>query len=452
MRRDFDRFVERLPQATKDSVRQASILRTQGRARALGEVFGDRLEETRQAAASLKEDVLANLKTLLLRFEGACEASGTRVHWAFDAAEARQIVSEIVARRCGFGDVIVKGKSMATEEIGLNEHLAGLGYQVVETDLGEFVVQITDDTPSHIVTPIIHKTRFEVAAAFEREGLGNYTESPEELTLQARNHLREKFRSAKVGISGVNFAIADTGRLVIVENEGNNRLSTTAPDVHIALMGIEKLLPDEESLPEFLHLLAGSGVGQTLTTYVHFIQGPRRNDETDGPQEVHVVLLDNGRTATLNSPLRSILRCIRCGACLNACPVYREGSGHAYGHVYSGPLGAIMAPMLGGVETYGQLARASTLCGRCESVCPVAIPIPSMLLELRRQGTDRKLTKNLDWRPFVVACKRLWIWKSALALLRWAPGLAFGRSGWTKSHRAPEAEGREFRRWWNERS
>lgn len=452
MRRDFDRFVERLPQAIKDSVRHASILRTQGRARALAEVFGDRLEETRRAAASVKDEVLADLKALLIQFESACVASGTQVHWAFDAAEARQIIAEVAGRHCGQGDVIVKGKSMATEEIHLNEHLSSLGYQVVETDLGEFVVQITGDTPSHIVTPIIHKTRFDVAAAFEREGLGNYTESPEELTLQARKHLRQKFRSARVGISGVNFAIADTGRLVIVENEGNNRLSTTAPDVHVAVMGIEKLLPDEESLPEFLHLLAGSGVGQTLTTYVHLIQGPRKSDESDGPREVHVVFLDNGRSATLNSPLRSVLRCIRCGACLNACPVYREGSGHAYGHVYSGPLGAVMAPMVGGVERFGELARASTLCGRCESVCPVAIPIPSLLLELRRQGIDRKATQGLNWKPFVAACLRLRMWKSALALLRLAPGLALGRSGWMKSHRAPEAVGREFRRWWNERS
>ncbi|MBX7135965.1 MAG: lactate utilization protein [Fimbriimonadaceae bacterium] len=349
--------------------------------------------------------------------------------------------------------MIAKAKSMATEEIHLNPALEAAGFLPVETDLGEYVVQIDGDRPSHIVTPIIHKNRFEVARSFEREGLGPYTEDPAELTLQARAALREKFREAVVGISGVNFGIAETGRLVLVENEGNNRFSTTAPKVHIALMGIEKILPKEADLPLFLKLLAGSATGQRFATYIHLITGPRQPDETDGPEEVHLVLLDNGRSKILESKYREVLRCIRCGACLNVCPVYRQAGGHAYRHVYSGPIGAVLAPLLEGLDATGDLAKASSLCGACEEVCPVKIPLPDMLLELRDEGIQSGAIKEaIPWNRFAQGASSPLLWRAGLFLLPMAGKLAPGAlTDWTEMREPPQRVGRSFRKWWDER-
>jgi len=384
-RQSVEQFSRSVPAETVKSVRTASALKVESRKSALKEAFED-VDAARSQAAHIKSYTLDNLGSLLVQLELKCRLNGIVVHWAKDATSANKIILEICRAAASPGEIIVKAKSMATEEIHLNRHLIKSGYEVVETDLGEYVVQIDNDTPSHIVTPIIHKNRKQVAKSFEREGLGPYTEVPSELAMQARHHLREKFHNAKIGISGVNFAIAETGRIVLVENEGNSRLSTTAPDVHIAVMGIEKILPSEGDLPLFLRLLTGSATGQRITTYVHLISGPRRRDEQDGPKEVHLVILDNGRSKVLNGPYRDILRCIRCGACLNVCPVYRQASGHAYKHVYSGPLGAVLGPALEGVEKLPDLAKASTLCGACEEACPVKIPIPKMLLQLRDEA------------------------------------------------------------------
>jgi len=340
---------------------------------------------------------------------------------------------------------------MATEEIHLNHHLEEAGFEPVETDLGEFVVQIDDDTPSHIVTPIIHKDRKEIARSFEREGLGPYTEVPEELVMQARERLRANFQEAKVGISGVNFAVASTGRIVLVENEGNNRLSTTAPDVHIALMGIEKMIPTEGDLPLFLKLLASSATGQHLTTYVHLITGPRQTDDVDGPREVHLVLLDNGRSKVLEGQYRDVLRCIRCGACLNVCPVYRQASGHAYGHVYPGPIGAVLAPALEGVERFGHLAKASTLCGACEEVCPVKIPLPEMLLKLRDESKRVGAVQDpAPWGVYAAGAIHPTVWRIGLKMLPIASKLLPHpmKAGWLEFKELPERQGRDFRTWW----
>ena len=413
----------------------------------LPEVFADP-EAARTAAAEIKQYVLDNLRPLLEQLEAACVANGIQVHWAADAEEARQIIVGLCRDSVDPGGperpVVAKAKSMATEEIGLNAALEDAGFEPVETDLGEFVVQIDHDHPSHIVAPIIHKTKEDVARSFAREGLGEYTEDPETLTKQARAHLREKFRKARIGVSGVNFAIANTGRLVLVENEGNNRLCTTAPDVHIALMGIEKILPHEHDLALFLPLLAASATGQHITTYTHLISGPRAADEPDGPREVHLVLLDNGRTKVMDGPYRSILRCIRCGACLNVCPVYRQVSGHAYGHVYPGPLGAVLAPAIEGVEKFGHLAKASSLCGACEEVCPVKIPIPEMLLRLRAESTGQ------SWAAFALVAARPAVWRAGLRVLPMAPRVG-PLKAWTAFREPPKREGREFRRWWHER-
>lgn len=435
------------------SVRSASAAKVASRVPTLGEAFDD-LDAARNEAARIKDDVLDRLRELLLEFEARATANRIQVHWASNADEANRIALEICRRVAEPGAIVAKAKSMATEEIGLNTALEDAGFVPVETDLGEYVVQIDGDHPSHIVTPIIHKNRVEVARSFAREGLGPYTEDPAELTMQARAKLRDVFRRAAVGVSGANFLIAETGRIVLVENEGNNRLSTTAPRVHIAVAGIEKLLPSERELPLFLKLLAGSATGQRLTTYVHLITGPREASEPDGPEEVHVILLDNGRTRVLDGPHREILRCIRCGACLNVCPVYRQVSGHAYRHVYSGPVGAVLAPALEGIDAIGDLAKASTLCGACEEVCPVKIPIPRMLLELRDEATRAGVgTKDIPWKRFATLAGSELLWRAGLTLLPMAQRLPSALSReWGQERDLPRREGRSFREWWLERS
>ncbi len=441
-------FARQLAPSTTDSVRAATVNQVVRRLAMLPQSVGD-VEAARTAAAQLKSHVLDNLGPLLEQLEANCERNGIQVHWAEDAREAR----EIILRLAGDRRRVVKAKSMATEEIHLNPYLEERGFEVTETDLGEYVVQIDGDRPSHIVAPIIHKSLKQVAESFSREGLGPYSEVAEELTMQARAKLRSKFREAEVGISGVNFAIAETGRLVLVENEGNNRFSTTAPEVHIALMGLEKVLPRETDLALFLRLLAASATGQQVTTYTHFIAGPRRGDETDGPREVHLVILDNGRSRILEGPYRDILRCIRCGACLNVCPVYRQASGHAYGHVYSGPLGAVLAPALEGVAALGDLAKASTLCGACEEVCPVKIPIPAMLLDIRRQAAESE-SDSAPWAAYALGATRPALWRAGLTMLPLASKVAVHpmKSGWAEFRELPARTGRDFRRWQRGRS
>ncbi len=447
----IEEFARKIDSETTLSVRRASAEKVAARVAALPKTFIDP-DEARACAADIKRYVLDHLRDLLLQFEAKCVENGIRVHWAANAASANEQILAI-CKRAAVGATIVKGKSMATEEIHLNKHLEEAGFDVVETDLGEFVVQIDHDTPSHIVTPIIHKNRKQVAASFQREHLGPYTEVAEQLTMQARAHLRDKFREAEIGLSGVNFAIASTGRLVIVENEGNNRLSTTAPRIHIAVMGLEKLIPDEKHLAVFLPLLAGSATGQRVTTYTHFIAGPKKEGEPDGPEEVHLVLLDNGRSRVLHGDYRDILRCIRCGACLNVCPIYRKASGHAYGHVYSGPLGAVLAPALEGVETMGDLAKASTLCGACEEACPVQIPIPHMLLKLRDEGFRKGVTRDgIPWHLFSAGANRSWLWKAGLRLLPMAKALpSKPKREWGEFREVPKGE-QSFRKWWHGRS
>jgi L-lactate dehydrogenase complex protein LldF len=449
----IDQFAANLRAETGASVRAASISKTTARIEMLAEAFEDP-NAARAEAARRKDRVLDNLGDMLVSLEAACQRNGIIVHWASDAAKARTIILEIGRKAAPQGGVIAKAKSMATEEIHLNAALEEGGYVPVETDLGEYVIQIDGDRPSHIVAPIIHKNRFQVARSFEREGLGPYSEDPATLTLQARAKLRSKFQEAVIGVSGINFAIAETGRLILVENEGNNRYSTTAPPVHIALMGIEKVLEQEADLPLFLKLLAGSATGQRFTTYVHLISGPRREDEPDGPREVHLVLLDNGRSKIHASKYRSALRCIRCGACLFVCPVYRQASGHGYRHVYSGPIGAVLAPLLEGLNEMGDLAKASSLCGACQEACPVQIPLPEMLLELRDEGVRSGALKDkIPWKRFADGASSPILWRAGLTLLPLASRLpAPGKSDWTEFREAPKRIGRDFRGWWDERS
>jgi len=447
-----EQFAREIAPETVQNVSSASAIRVVNRIKTLNEAFADP-EAARQRAAEIKDYVLDNLKDLLIQLEAKCLEHGIRVHWARDAERARRIALEICRAAYPDGGTIVKAKSMLTEEIHLNPFLEENGYRPVETDLGEYVVQLEHDTPSHIITPIVHMNRGQVATAFEREGLGPHTEDPGELTMQARSKLRSYFREAQIGISGVNFAIAETGRIVLVENEGNNRLSTTAPDLHIAFMGIEKILPREADLALFLRLLGCSATAQHMTGYVHLIGGPR-SEERDGPREVHLILVDNGRTRILGNQYREILRCIRCGACQNVCPVYRRVSGHAYHHVYGGPIGAVLAPALDGIEKMGWVAKASSLCGACEEVCPVRIPIPRMLLQIRDEAVRAgAIHESVPWSLFARGATSGWQWRTGLKLLPLATKVPHPlKKGWTEYRALPHRVGRSFRSWWNERS
>jgi L-lactate dehydrogenase complex protein LldF len=344
-------------------------------------------EDLRTQARSIKDDVLSHLDRYLEQFVTNAELRGAKVHWARDAAEANKIVC-CLARERGARH-LVKSKSMVTEEIHLNDALQAEGLEVIETDLGEYIIQLAGEAPSHIIVPAIHKTKGQIAELFTAKLGIEPTDDVDTLTSVARNVLRQRFAAADIGISGVNFGVAETGTILILENEGNVRLTTSLPKVHIALMGIEKVLPRFADLDVFLKLLPRSGTGQQLTTYQSLITGTKRRREDEGPEELHIVLLDNGRSRMLAHPTtRQALACIRCGACLNACPVYQQIGGHAYGSVYPGPIGAVITPQLIGLGKAAQLPYASSLCGACREVCPVKIDIPELLLHLRAEITQ----------------------------------------------------------------
>jgi L-lactate dehydrogenase complex protein LldF len=338
-------------------------------------------EALRDRARDIKEATLQRLDHYLGLLADNVERLGGHVHWAATAEEAR----EIVLRLCRDRGVkmAVKSKSMATEEIDLNEALEHAGVTPIETDLGEYIIQLAHEKPSHIIAPAIHKTKGQVAELFSRELKGHFAADPEVLTAVARKELRQKFLQADMGITGANFAVADTGTLVLVTNEGNGRMVTSLPRIHVAVMGMEKVIPSMTDLMVFLAILARSATGQKLSSYTTLVRGPRRPGELEGPEELHLILMDNGRVRQVAGPLREALYCLRCGACLNVCPVYRQIGGHAYGHTYPGPIGILLTAMLKGDRSVKELAHASTLCGACKDVCPVRIDIPRMLVELR---------------------------------------------------------------------
>jgi L-lactate dehydrogenase complex protein LldF len=351
------------------------------------------LQALRSLGAAIKERALARLPDLLEQLEARCAENGIKVHWAETTEEANRIVLGI------FQDhgvkTVVKGKSMVSEEMHLNAFLGKHGIEAIESDLGEYIIQLAGEMPSHIVMPCIHKNKGQIGALFAKhiEGQG-YTEDVDELTAAARKVLRDRFAQADAGISGVNFAVAETGTLVLIENEGNGRLSTTLPPLHVAVMGIEKLVETLDDIPPLLALLPRSATGQPITTYVNMITSPRRDGEKDGPREVHLVLLDNGRTRVYSDlELRETLRCIRCGACMNHCPVYARVGGHTYDAVYPGPIGKILTPQIAGLDVAGDLPHASSLCNACVEVCPVKIPIADILVRLRREAVRPSASK-----------------------------------------------------------
>ena len=429
------------------------------RARVVSEVEG--WEELRLAGAGVKEAALRDLDRHLVELEAALTANGATVHWARDAAEANAVVAA-VAEAHGV-DEVVKVKSMVTQEIGLNEALAEHGIAAWETDLAELIVQLGEDLPSHILVPAIHRNRAEIReifrarmAAVGRPAPADLTDEPAVLAAAARAHLREKFLRAKVAVSGANFAVADTGTLVVVESEGNGRMCLTLPEVLVSVVGIEKVVPTWAQLEPLLRLLPRSSTGERMNPYTSMWSGVTPGD---GPQEVHVVLLDNGRTRALADDVgRQALRCIRCSACLNVCPVYERVGGHAYGSVYPGPIGAILNPLLKGVghdDQVDSLPYASSLCGACFEVCPVRIDIPSVLVDQRAQVVDAH--RGGVPKPEAVAMKGAAYAFSDARRLRAAERFAglgtrlarrFGASAWTSARDLPAAPQESFRAWW----
>jgi L-lactate dehydrogenase complex protein LldF len=408
-------------------------------------------EELRSEARAIKDEVLSHLDRYLEEFVGNAESRGAKIHWARDAAEANSIICGLAIERKAH--TVVKSKSMTTEETHLNAALEAAGMQVVETDLGEYIIQLAEEPPSHIIAPAIHKTRGQIAELFNAELGMPLTDDVARLTSTARATLRDRFAAADAGISGVNFAIAETGTIVIVENEGNIRLTTSLPRIHIAVMGIEKVLPRFADLDVFLKLLPRSGTGQRLTTYQSYITGTKRQAGDEGPEELHIVLLDNGRSRMLAHPVtRQSLACIRCGACLNACPVYQQVGGHAYGSVYPGPIGAVITPQLMGIEKSAQLPYASSLCGACREVCPVKIDIPRLLLHLRAEIAPRKgkLSERLAFKMWAQVMMRPSLYKMSSVVGRIMQRFVPVAKAWTNGRDLRAIESKSFHELWSD--
>lgn len=421
----------------------------------------------REAARNIRQHTLDHLDVYLRRYEREVLERGGQVHWARTAGDARRIVREI-CRKAG-AKVVAKGKSMVSEEIGLNDALEADGCEVIETDAGEYILQIAREAPSHIVVPTIHKTLEDISDLFydhhKAYGYSDRVFDAASLIAQVRSIMRDKYFAADVGITGANFLVAETGSSIIVTNEGNGDLTSTLARVHIVTAGIDKVVPTLNDATALLRVLARSALGMDTTSYTTFSTGPRHSDDLDGPEEYHVILIDNGRTRMLEGDFRSMLRCIRCGACMNHCPVYLSVGGQAYGWVYPGPMGAVLTPMIAGLDKALELPNACTLNGRCQQVCPVDIPLPDMLRRLREEQWDRGLTDGrVSWGV------RLWAWLAArpslyhgltrvmasvLGLLGRSRGnfrrLPFAKS-WTAGRDFPAPQGPTFLAAWSKRA
>ena len=416
--------------------------------------------DLRDHAKRIKEHTLSHLDQYLEQLESSVQKLGGKVHWAATAEDARRIVVEIAqGANCKHA---VKSKSMTSEEIHLNPALEKAGIEVTETDFGEYIIQVAGERPSHLVAPAVHHTRESISRVLSQHLGEQLSDDPKALAMVGRRVLREKFRQADLGITGANFAVAETGTIVLVTNEGNGRLTTTVPRVHVAIMGIEKVIPRFTDLPFFLKLLARAATGQTLSVYTTIITGAKQPGELDGPEEFHLVLLDNGRSKVLATPFRESLQCIRCGACLNAGPVYRRIGGHAYGGVYSGPIGSILTPLYDSVPLNPHLPHASSLCGACVSACPVKINIPHMLIGLRELQHKYKPSRLERWAYqlwSMALCRpglyRWGLWGARLLLRRqakngWLSHLPGPGSAWTQIRDFPAPAAKSFRERWKE--
>jgi L-lactate dehydrogenase complex protein LldF len=417
-------------------------------------------QSARQLAAETKWDAINHLDKYLEEFVSKIEARGTKVHWASTDAQAREIILKIIREKNARS--IIKSKAMTAEEIHLNDALEKAGLTVAENDLGEFIMQLRKEAPYHIVFPSMHLTRGEISELFQRELGSAPTNDPEELTMIARRALRKKFLTADIGITGANFAIAETGMTSITENEGNARLTAALPQTMISLLGIEKILPRLEDLALFLPMLATMGTGQQLTGYNTMYAGPRQPGESDGPREWHIVLLDNHRTELLaDAEQRDSLHCIRCGACLNVCPIFRNVGGHTYGTTYSGPIGSVITPHLRGLQDWKHLSNASTLCGACTETCPVKIDLHHHLLQNRRNAAKEKPARaeKFIYKLFAFAANRPALWnfgKKIARIFQPLQNLVKGRKidpakSWTQTRDLPKIAPESFKDWWKKR-
>jgi L-lactate dehydrogenase complex protein LldF len=423
-------------------------------------------EALREQGRAIKNHVLANLDWYLERYETKVRETGGHVHWARTPEEARSIILGI-CHRLG-ARTVTRGKTMIGEEISLNEHLEANGITPVETDLGEYIVQIRHEPPSHIIAPAVHLTKAQIERSFRETHThlpqDRVLEEPRALVSEARTVLRKRFLDADVGITGANFLIAETGASVIVTNEGNGDLTQLLPKAHIVLASLEKIVPTMDDAAAILRILARSATGQEMSVYTTLSTGPRRADDQDGPGEYHVVLLDNGRSALVGTEFQEILRCIRCGACMNHCPVYASVGGHAYGWVYPGPMGAVLTPSLIGIDQGKHLPNASTFCGRCESVCPMKIPLPKMMRHYREREFERKLGSGAMRRglkAWAFFAKRPALYHRATRIAMRVLGRLGRRSGsfynlplaggWTATREFPAPQGKTFQQQWRER-
>ncbi len=460
-----EKFLDRVETALRDDSLKTALGRATERLGSRRSTALASLEDSdlvRDMARRAKMGLLRDLAGNLEIFEKNLIKNGVHVHWAEDGAQANRIVADI-ARQRGCKRA-VKSKSMATEETHLNKTLLDAGMDVLETDLGEYIVQLAGTTPSHIILPIIHMTKESIGEVMHRKIQVPYTSDPEKLAKIARAKLREAFLSADMGITGANFGVVDSGAIVLVSNEGNARLVTTLPRVHVVLMGIEKLVPSLSDLDLMIKILGRSATGQKITTYTSLVSGPRAPGETDGCEEMHVILMDNGRSRILGGPIAEILGCIRCGACLNACPIYKNIGGHAYGDTYPGPVGAIVTPGLRGVKGWKELPDASSLCGACREVCPVRLDIPRMLLHLRKQAVeeaDIPWTLRLGIFGFGIVASSPFLYKAGARLggmtarflapggwIKKLPGLA---GGWTRCRDMKAPAPKNFQQLFRER-
>lgn len=465
---DFRANVQAVRPEIPIAVRKATTRFLGTRANVVSVMGDERWQQLRQAGHEIRLHTLNHLDHYLTLLERRVTAAGGHVHWARDAAEANRIVVAIAARH-GVKRA-VKVKSMATEEIGLNCALADAGISVLETDLGEFIIQLAGVGPSHIIAPAVHLTKEGIAQLFTEKLGVDAPPDPFALAAIARCTLRQAFLQADMGISGANFLVAETGTLVIVSNEGNGRMCTTLPPLHVAVVGIDKVVPDLESLNVLLKLLPRSATGQKMSCYTSFITGPRGSDGEGGPQEFHLVLLDNGRTRILkDKTTRETLLCIRCGVCLNVCPVYNHVGGHVYGFAYSGPIGAILSPQLLGGKVAGDLPFASSLCGACAEYCPVKVPIPEILIQLRRRVVEGDQVEAPSAPSAIraaagvggLAFRLPWLYEFGTQLLKvaqaplrrdgWLPALPPPVNRWTMARPFP-AFGADFRQWWRART
>lgn len=458
-------FKQRVEQQVNNEVVRKALVKAQETIGANRQRMVDELgnwEEWRDDAKAIRNHVLANLDAYLYQLSEKVTQNGGHVFFAETAEEATDYIKKVAKEKNA--KKIVKSKSMVTEEIGMNHVLEAEGIKVVETDLGEYLLQIVGDKPSHIVVPAIHKDRYRIRQ--EMHDVLGYegSETPEEMTAFVRQKIREDFLEADIGISGCNFAVPETGSVCLVTNEGNLRMATTVPKTHIAVMGMERIAPTFKEVDVLITMLARSAVGAKLTAYNTWLTGPRLEGETDGPEEFHLVIVDNGRSKILESEFQEVLRCIRCGACLNTCPAYRQIGGHGYGSIYPGPIGSVISPLLGGYEEFKELPYACSLCTACNSVCPVKIPLAQLILKHREKIADAGLTpmtERLSIFGFNFANSHPTLWKVGMNvgakvaskfIKNGKAPVNFGALGeWTKARDLPQPEGESFRDWFNNR-